>query len=702
MWCSLALVGSAIGQRLEVLLEVVGGGGARAERPVVAHASLAPPAFLCCWCLLLLARPQAGQNRLLAPALAVCLSPSVSGRLSRFCQVLSLEDRKLRLLDLPVSCLVPPSRPPSMFLPAIVLVLLIAASGCAQQLTAGVELGCFVSPTATSVLSDYQTTLSPNSITLCQSACSQKSYRFSGVSNGTTCVCGDNFIYGAMIGNDMLTSGLSVLDSDCKNPCSGNSTQSCGTSSRIYVSLSFPPGCYIDGTVSHILSDYTATPAESVQMTMHSCQAFCQDKNYIYAGAESGGTCMCGNSVNYGGTGAGSPTPAGSATAASDCNVLCTGNTTQTCGGSYRMAISLTGVAPNITISNSTIDLPMLTGSSASLSAPSYIGIGVGVACGVTLIAVACCIRARRKRRSSQAPDFPVLSEKHLTIVPNEKLTKDSSSTVTAVSSSGQTPTSESSNSTASLIRNDKSSSTSKSSRASNANYLVTHRPRPPVVLTARPVPSSPPNVEHNTIDFARAGSRASIHSNHSRPMSIVSVSASGGNDTKQALRHMSIYDYVHGPGASVASTNPLSNHSRNSLMILPSPVVASPEDGRPRAYSTPLPSVSVGSLDLDFKLDSLLSMGRTMSAQSHGLRSDVSSIGSKRRSIATRVPAQPDEVPISRVGEVFEITAEFDDGWGLARSLNTGQTGAVPLNFLENLDETETGMAASAGPTIA
>ena len=71
--------------------------------------------------------------------------------------------------------------------------------------------------------------------------------------------------------------------------------------------------------------------------TIESCTSACYNAGYSLAGAEYSAECWCGTSTQAGG----GPTPA------SECNMLCTGNNTQYCGGPNRLNLyNYTGTPP--------------------------------------------------------------------------------------------------------------------------------------------------------------------------------------------------------------------------------------------------------------------------------------------------------------------------------------------------------------------
>ena len=77
-------------------------------------------------------------------------------------------------------------------------------------------------------------------------------------------------------------------------------------------------------------------------MTVESCQTFCSssNNNYALAGIEFGGECYCGNGLqSY------------SSVGYTGCNMACTGNKTEFCGGSSRLSLyNLTTYVPPTTV----------------------------------------------------------------------------------------------------------------------------------------------------------------------------------------------------------------------------------------------------------------------------------------------------------------------------------------------------------------
>ncbi|KAJ7721547.1 glycoside hydrolase superfamily [Mycena maculata] len=109
--------------------------------------------------------------------------------------------------------------------------------------------------------------------------------------------------------------------------------------SRRLTSRSIPTGwsyvgCATDGSARALSYSYTSS-----SLTQDSCLATCDSQGYIYAAPEYSSQCYCGNTLANG---------LGVSTASTDCNMACAGNSSQICGGNYRMSLfqkTLTTVA---------------------------------------------------------------------------------------------------------------------------------------------------------------------------------------------------------------------------------------------------------------------------------------------------------------------------------------------------------------------
>ncbi|KAJ2980129.1 hypothetical protein NQ176_g2827 [Zarea fungicola] len=102
-------------------------------------------------------------------------------------------------------------------------------------------------------------------------------------------------------------------------------------------------GCWVDGVKGRILGKQLP---DDKNLTLSKCVANCAAAGYTIAGAEYRVQCFCGNSIINGGA---------KAKADSECNMACTGDTTQSCGGGSRMNIVSKG-APQVLLPPAPID----------------------------------------------------------------------------------------------------------------------------------------------------------------------------------------------------------------------------------------------------------------------------------------------------------------------------------------------------------
>lgn len=138
----------------------------------------------------------------------------------------------------------------------------------------------------------------------------------------------------------------------CSMSCAGDPTQTCGGRSRLSVynnTAVSPPGaksvvgggyvyqgCYTDPSGSQrTLSGYSTSGAA---MTQELCVSTCAARGYTFAGVEYARECYCSNvlgTVANGGLGA--------RAVEGDCNLVCTGNGDEICGGSSRIGVWMSG-----------------------------------------------------------------------------------------------------------------------------------------------------------------------------------------------------------------------------------------------------------------------------------------------------------------------------------------------------------------------
>ncbi|KAJ7720043.1 galactose oxidase [Mycena metata] len=93
-------------------------------------------------------------------------------------------------------------------------------------------------------------------------------------------------------------------------------------------------GCYTDNVGARTLTGPTFT--DSANMTVENCIAFCDSDKFIFAGLEFMQECYCDNFLENGATTA----------PLSDCDLACTGNPLESCGGPGRLNIFWSGAEP--------------------------------------------------------------------------------------------------------------------------------------------------------------------------------------------------------------------------------------------------------------------------------------------------------------------------------------------------------------------
>lgn len=166
-----------------------------------------------------------------------------------------------------------------------------------------------------------------NGMTLkkCATACA--AWPMFGVEYGRECYCGTTL------------SNMSAVEtpSDCYQPCYGNSSETCGAPLRLNIYETTTPiktiaapitytsqGCYSepDTTGSRAL---TGISFNDYSMTVEKCAVFCD--GYTMFGLEYSRSCFCGNNMTSG------------AVATTGCNTACAGNSSESCGGSWKLNI---------------------------------------------------------------------------------------------------------------------------------------------------------------------------------------------------------------------------------------------------------------------------------------------------------------------------------------------------------------------------
>jgi uncharacterized protein (DUF2141 family) len=234
------------------------------------------------------------------------------------------------------------------------------------SLSGWASLGCYNDTVGDRTLSTEIFSIPGASMTveLCQAACKAAGFTLAGVEYAGECYC-DNKLenYGgpasdgsvgcnmACNGNAAETCGgpdrlnmysLVSGGSSTTSSVSGTSTIGSSSTTSVAVPTSLPTGwkyygCWIDQAYGRILGDQAPT---SATLTVESCVAACIGLGYSIAGMEYYTQCYCGNSmINQ----------AALATADTDCNTACGGNSAEICGGGDRMSIYSNETTLNIT-----------------------------------------------------------------------------------------------------------------------------------------------------------------------------------------------------------------------------------------------------------------------------------------------------------------------------------------------------------------
>ncbi|KAF1993791.1 WSC-domain-containing protein [Amniculicola lignicola CBS 123094] len=201
-------------------------------------------------------------------------------------------------------------------------------------------IGCFSDSPEHRVLSrdGYYSTTAMTGLD-CAKYCIQKGYTIAGTEWGAECYC------------DTVLDPTAVWypPDQCAKPCTGNAAEACGGYGMISVYSDATPGpfvnpgvngytysgCYSDSWDTRTLFGPFPVAGGADHMTVAECTAACNALGYSVAGLEYSGECWCGNSIEswaqlFDETE--SPDVSG-------CNMLCKGNLTEYCGGSWKLSI---------------------------------------------------------------------------------------------------------------------------------------------------------------------------------------------------------------------------------------------------------------------------------------------------------------------------------------------------------------------------
>ncbi|CAM9620770.1 unnamed protein product [Ectocarpus sp. 6 AP-2014] len=178
-------------------------------------------------------------------------------------------------------------------------------------------LGCYSNPADSRV---FVQDISSAAMTaeVCSEACTGSAYY--GTQSSTECWCGAE-------GADYDGSGAGV----CDMPCGGNADEICGGFNAMSVyenavdggEIDDPSylGCYSDPADSRVFVQDISSDA----MTAEACSALCSASDFY--GTQYSTECWCGDNVGYAANGPGV------------CDMSCSGNSDEICGGSYSLSI---------------------------------------------------------------------------------------------------------------------------------------------------------------------------------------------------------------------------------------------------------------------------------------------------------------------------------------------------------------------------
>ncbi|KAJ7508871.1 glycosyl hydrolase family 71-domain-containing protein [Mycena galericulata] len=195
------------------------------------------------------------------------------------------------------------------------------------------SLGCYVDSANPRTLNNgLHFSSQSQSVSSCLAACANAGYLYGGTEYGVECWCAA-----------AISSGVSTAASgDCNMHCSGAASDICGGGNRISLykasSVAAPPkltwaslGCYQDYSPRTLNNGMNFA---SAAQTIESCQSSCAAAGFLYAGVEYAQECWCASSITSGVLKASS----------GDCNMKCTGSTTELCGGGNRINIYMATV----------------------------------------------------------------------------------------------------------------------------------------------------------------------------------------------------------------------------------------------------------------------------------------------------------------------------------------------------------------------
>ncbi|WWC90941.1 uncharacterized protein L201_005879 [Kwoniella dendrophila CBS 6074] len=157
----------------------------------------------------------------------------------------------------------------------------------------------------------------------CLTFCKSQGMQWAGIEYSRECYCGNDLVNGASLDRT----------GSCDMPCPGQLGTTCGgpdllslyKDSSLLYSLTTIGAWSKQGCIQEVGGRaLNGASLATNDMTLEKCTSFCADKGFAFAGLEYSSECYCGNSLVNGATlGAFS----------TQCNMPCSGNAKQICGG---------------------------------------------------------------------------------------------------------------------------------------------------------------------------------------------------------------------------------------------------------------------------------------------------------------------------------------------------------------------------------
>ncbi|WWC67290.1 uncharacterized protein I206_101198 [Kwoniella pini CBS 10737] len=285
----------------------------------------------------------------------------------------------------------------------------------------------------------------------CVSWCSDRGYPLAGIEYGRECYCDFSMRNGA--------SNTTLLDSSkCAYKCANNTNENCGGSSTLelfqnpalYPVSKLPTGwssngCVTEGSSSRALTGYSFATSS---MTQELCMSTCQAKGFSLAGIEYASECYCGNAFTT-----------GAVPATDNCNMVCSGNKLETCGGPNRLTTFKFANTTTIATSSS---------ASASASASASSSTSSSAKVSSTSASASASSSAASSAKASSSSSAAVSSSSSSAAVSSSSSSAVVSSTSSAVVSSSTSKAVSSTSSSSSVLKGSSSSARASSSASTS------------------------------------------------------------------------------------------------------------------------------------------------------------------------------------------------------------------------------------------